>query len=524
MSIGDFNNDGKQDTIDGDFWLSAKVTSAAQEESDGDKILSMKIEANNGDFSSYHSKEAENKPYLKITFKMSDTQADSTIILFPSDDAFVQGGEYSADNFGMDERLVLKNNGEGNRVTRKTYLKFILPEITGEVSEAELWLWCNNAGNTSTQQHFVSLVPNDNWSESTITYNNQPVAKVSNTRILTENVPVGSKNMEIENAANYQAGDKIMILRTPNQAWIDAVDMAQYGWTASSYRIGYERTITSVDGNNITIDVPMVQSIETRFGGGEIYKINNSDLISNCGIENMWISSIYAFDEDENHGWTAVSLNYTEDCWVKNVTAQYFGYGCVGLYWANKTTVVECAMLDPKSITTGSRKYSFYVDKGSFNLFQRCYTRGGRHDYVTGSRVAGPNVFLDCLAEQTKADIGPHHRYATGILFDNIRGGQTRVQNRRDMGSGHGWAGAQTMFWNVEAVGSDIKVESPVGAMNWGIGCIAPVKNGAGYWDNWGKHVVPRSLYLKQLEERLGNRLLKISRLTSNRNRKSGIS
>ena len=60
------------------------------------------------------------------------------------------------------------------------------------------------------------------------------------------------------------------------------------------------------------------------------------------------------------------------------------------------------------------------------------------------------------------------------------------------------------MFWNIEAVGNDIKVESPVGAMNWGIGCVAPVKNGSGYWDNWGLHVVPRSLYLKQLEDRLG--------------------
>lgn len=504
LSVGDFNNDGKQDTIDGNVWLSAIVTSAAQIESDGDKILSLKIEANNGDFSSYHSKEADNKPYLKITYKMSDTEADSVLSVFPSDDAFVQGGEYSDDKFGSDVRLVVKNNGEGNRVTRKTYLKFILPEIAGEVSKAELWLWCNNAGNTTIQQHYVSLVPNDNWNESTVTYNNQPATMVKNSRILTNFVPVGSYSMEIENGENYQPGNLVMVLRTPNQAWIDALEMAQYGWTASGYRIGYEHTITSVDRNTINFDAPMVQSIETRFGGGEVYKISNSELITNCGIENMWISSTYAFNEDENHGWTAVSMNYTENCWVKNVTAQYFGYGCVGLFGANKTTVVECAMLDPKSVTTGGRKYSFYIDKGSFNLFHRCYTRGSRHDYVTGSRVAGPNVFLDCLAEQTKADIGPHHRYATGLLFDNIKGGQTRVQNRKDSGTGHGWAGAQTMFWNVEAVGSDIKVESPIGAMNWGIGCIAPVKNGAGYWDNWGKHVQPRSLYLKQLEDRLG--------------------
>jgi hypothetical protein len=161
-------------------------------------------------------------------------------------------------------------------------------------------------------------------------------------------------------------------------------------------------------------------------------------------------------------------------------------------------------MLDPKSITTGSRKYSFYIDKGSFNLFQRCYTRGGRHDYVTGSRVAGPNAFVDCYATQTYADIGPHHRYATGILFDNVRGGETRVQNRKAMGSGHGWAGAQTMFWNCVSETSEFKVESPLGAMNWGIGCTGVVQSGAGFWESWRSSVTPRSLYYQQLQDRLG--------------------
>ncbi len=226
--------------------------------------------------------------------------------------------------------------------------------------------------------------------------------------------------------------------------------------------------------------------------------------LSNCGVENMLISSVYAGEEDESHGWSAIVLSQTADCWVRKVTARYFGYSCVTLSWAYFTTIEECAMLDPKSITTGSRKYSFYIDKGSFNLYQRCYTRGGRHDYVTGSRVAGPNVFVDCYATQTYADIGPHHRYATGLLFDNIRGGETRVQNRKAMGSGHGWAGAQTMFWNCQSDAGEFKVESPIGAMNWGTGCSGLLKSGAGFWESWGVRVTPRSLYYQQLQDRLG--------------------
>ena len=494
----------QKDSIDGKIWLSANVSSAAKSEYEGDRTITLKLEANNGDYSAYDSREGTNSPYLKVLFTFSDARKDTIVILKPSQDAYVRGGEFSSSNFGRETELVIKNAGQGNSVTREFYLKFELPAISAEVKSAELWLWCKNAGNTSVQQNFVSLIANDNWGETTITYNNQPLSVGLNAIIKSAVVPVGSYSFEVDNIGNFKKGDLITVLRTPNQKWIDVLDMAQYGWTADAYEIGYDRTITNIDGNKITVDAPIVQSIETEFGGGKIFKTDYSGKISNCGIENMFISSYYTNTQDENHGWTAVILSNTENCWVKNVTAQYFGYACVELYWANRTTVEECAMLDPMSITTGSRKYSFHIEKGSFNLFQRCYTRGGRHDYVTGSRVAGPNAFVDCFSEQTFADIGPHHRYATGILFDNIKGGEIRVQNRKDMGSGHGWAGAQTMFWNLESVGAELKVESPFGAMNWGIGCAGPVKNGAGYWESWGKQVQPRSLYLKQLEDRLG--------------------
>ena len=68
-----------------------------------------------------------------------------------------------------------------------------------------------------------------------------------------------------------------------------------------------------------------------------------------------------------------------------------------------------------------------------------CQSTEGRHDYVTGARVCGPNVFYNCTAFQTYADIGPHHRWAVGTLYDNIiTDGEINVQDRGQMGSGHG--------------------------------------------------------------------------------------
>ena len=75
----------------------------------------------------------------------------------------------------------------------------------------------------------------------------------------------------------------------------------------------------------------------------------------------------------------------------------------------------EVAQLDPISQVAGGRRYSFYVaGSGVGNLFNRCFAREGRHNFVTGSRVTGPHVWLDSLSVQNNSDEGPHHRWATG--------------------------------------------------------------------------------------------------------------
>lgn len=320
-------------------------------------------------------------------------------------------------------------------------------------------------------------------------------------------VPTGALNLALESAAGFTIGDNISVYRVPNQTWVNELDMVQYGWAAADYDVSFERKIVAIAGNAITINAPVVDPIQAKYGEGYVFKTDITGRISNSGIENIRLVSYFLNDDDEMHGWNGIELNRTENCWVKQVTAQYFGYACVSVSTMSVfNTIEECAMVDPKSQTTGSRKYSFNLEGGaSLNLFQRCYTNGGRHDYVTGSRVPGPNVFLDSYSTNTKADIGPHHRWATGVLFDNIYGGEIHVQNRKALGSGHGWAGAQTMFWNCQSFKNDIKVESPKGAKNWGIGCTGLQKNGGGYWESWGVNVLPRSLYIAQLNDRLGS-------------------
>jgi len=331
-------------------------------------------------------------------------------------------------------------------------------------------------------------------------------------------VPIGTKTITVEDGHSFTVGDWVHVRREPNDAWIVLLGMDKLtdldplatNWTASSYKISYERKILNVQGNILTLDAPIMDVIDPQYANGFVVKFTSAR-IQNCAVENMQITSTYTSSTDENHGWKAISINNAENCWVKKVTAYSFGYSCVFIDSdAAFVTVDSCAHYDPISVIDGGRRYCFNVN-GERCLVQNCNTRRGRHDYVDGSRTPGPNVFYNCSASLQKADLGPHHRWSTGILLDNILGdGQLRVQDRADSGSGHGWSGSQIMFWNCTA--GDIVIQDPPSYhRNWAIGCVGSITN-VGQWTTHPLGIVESkgvkitaipSLFKVQLAERL---------------------
>lgn len=332
----------------------------------------------------------------------------------------------------------------------------------------------------------------------------------SKQKITSSFIPIGSKVISVAKSKTFKVNDCVVLHHIPNQKWIDQLNMAQWGWKANAYDIFYERKITSIVGNNIVLDAPVVDVIDTTYTKAELIKYASAR-IENCGIENMRISSEYASATDEEHGWTAVGFDNIINSWAKNLEVYYFGYAAVKIEaHAAWISVDSCKMIDPISEITGGRRYSFDIH-GQRSLVQNCFTRNGRHDYVTSSRTAGPNVFYNCVATKQQNDIGPHHRWATGILFDNIIGdGNMNVQNRGKSGSGHGWAGAQIMYWNCKA--NKMVIQKPEGDhYNWAIGCIATeiteqgmTTEPLGTVESLGKPINNIcSLFITQLNERL---------------------
>jgi hypothetical protein len=342
--------------------------------------------------------------------------------------------------------------------------------------------------------------------------------------IVDDYVPVGALLFHVDNPDGLRVGDEIVIRRPSTAAWIHDIGMDRMPpaeghtvvqWQPGSKDLFFNRTVVAIGGNAVTIDAPLVNALEKKYGGGEV-RAAVSSAVREVGIENLRGDSEFASSTDENHGWLLIEAANVRDGWVRDVTSIHFGYSCVYVHQASRAmTIDHCSCLDPVSQITGGRRYSFELD-GQLTLVEHCYARNGRHDFVMHSVAAGPNVFFDCLAEEAHEDSGPHHRWSAGVLYDNVRivrtqqnsrrnpeDGALNIRNQGNSGSGHGWAGANQVAWNCEA--QKMQIEQPPTAQNWAIGCRAVVHRGDAYWESFGTPVEPQSLFQAQLRERLGN-------------------
>jgi len=330
--------------------------------------------------------------------------------------------------------------------------------------------------------------------------------------IASDYIPVGSTRFEITNSSGYDVDDLIAVQKTPNNNWLGAggVDMAQFGWIPPTYTVSAQRRITEIDGNYITLDIPLTDTIESQYGGGEVYRVDVSGRLSQIGLENLRLETlVYADVARRDRGVLAIVLREVENSWIRDVTVRYFSRAFNFQEGTHFVTAQDVAYIDPNFVIVGGNHYAFDFGSGGMNLFQRCYSDQSRHAFTSGSRPVGPNVFLDCLNENGTNDSGPHQRWAVGTLFDNTSDELIRVQNRTDSGSGHGWTGAQQMLWN--GVYDEIVLQAPPAAMNWSVGSIGTFIEGSrisdapnGIIESGSIPVTPRSLYLQQLEDRLG--------------------
>lgn len=331
--------------------------------------------------------------------------------------------------------------------------------------------------------------------------------------ITSDYLAVNSRKLTVEDASQIKPGDKIMVFRPSTKKWIEQLRCDHFGggitalgWKPGDMDILWNRKVGKVTGDTIEIDAPLSMALNAQNAESKVIRYNWDGRISNVGIENLKLESEFNAenDKDEDHCWTGISVDNASDCWIRQVDFKCFaGSAVILLPGTSEVTVEDCISTNPVSETGGMRRITF-LTMGQLNLFQRCYSENGVHDFAAGYAAPGPNAFVQCESYESVGYSGAIDSWACGLLFDivNIDGNNLVLKNLGQENNGAGWGSANSMLW--QSTASEIECYSPGQEnINRAYGCWAQF-SGDGEWVQSNNHIQPRSLFYAQLSERLG--------------------
>ena len=184
-----------------------------------------------------------------------------------------------------------------------------------------------------------------------------------------------------------------MVTRPSGKEWITALGcdifgggIGALGWKPGDMDLTWDRTISEVNGNQITLDAPLTVALDTQYGASSLILYQWNGRIQECGIENMTLVSDYdrRYSKDEDHCWTGISIGEAENCWVRQVSFRHFsGSAVIVQRTGSRITVEDCISREPVSEIGGMRRCTFHT-LGQQTLFQRCYSEQGIHDFAAG--------------------------------------------------------------------------------------------------------------------------------------------
>jgi hypothetical protein len=347
-------------------------------------------------------------------------------------------------------------------------------------------------------------------------------------RIAEDYVPCGANSFRVDGAAAFHAGDRVLIQRPVTAEWVRFMgmdNMVRDGkpqtWIKPGTVIRTDRVVKAVAGGRVTLDVPLSDALDSKYGRSTIVKYSFPGRITNVGVENLRIEAPFEDVPISGAQFSVLRMDAVEDAWARDLDVRETQNGIVIGAGAKRVTFANVRIAHSKTHSGSAAPADFGV-QGTQILLDRCSVSGeGTWPVVTQAQVTGPVVVLNFAADH--GGVSPHQRWATGLLVDHSRFTETTERkqgiafsNRNTAGSGHGWDVGWAVAWNVES--PFLLVQQPPGAINWCIGCVGKAVTGTpgvsgaaapmGTFDSPNVPVVPESLYLAQLRDRLGAQAL----------------
>ena len=336
-------------------------------------------------------------------------------------------------------------------------------------------------------------------------------------------LPCGGTSVTVADASRFRAGDKVVIKRAFSKQWIHSMGMdnlirdgRRQVWMKENGLLSCDRSIRLIEGKRLVLDLPFSDAINSKLlapGDVTVTKVSQDRQLAHCGLEALAILSAPPSGKLTAPNNTAVRMERSEDCWVRNVFMNDTLNNVIATDNSRRVTIEGVDAFHSATVERGAGYPADFTIRGTQILFNRCSSTGDGSFFVATMNCPSMlNAVLNCTF-LGKGAIQPHGRWSTALLLDNCRLADGKIEyiNRGTCGSGHGWTMGWGVAWNCVAKAFDI--QQPPGAMNWCIGCTntpggeKPAINDG--FSSFGKPVLPKSLYLAQLRDRLGEQALK---------------
>jgi hypothetical protein len=343
------------------------------------------------------------------------------------------------------------------------------------------------------------------------------------TPILDAYVPAGTASFRVRDSSAFHPGDRVLVLRPVTAEWIHFMDMDSLvrdnepqTWIRPGSVIRTDRIVDSVDGDRITLDVPLSDALDSKFTSASLVRYSFPGRITEAGVEGLRITAPFEDVPITEPQYTALRMDAVEDGWARDLEIRETQNGIVIGPGAKRLTLTNVRVIH-SAAHSGAAAPADFALQGTQILLDRCRVAGeGTWPVVTQSEATGPLVVLNFTADHR--GVAPHQRWATGLLVDGGKfpGGTEHkpglaFSNRATAGSGQGWDTGWAVGWNVSS--PFLLVQQPPGAMNWCVGCVGKLVTIGnipnGIFDSPGAMVVPESLYIQQLRDRLGPEAVK---------------
>jgi hypothetical protein len=343
------------------------------------------------------------------------------------------------------------------------------------------------------------------------------VNKAAMHNIVQPYVPVGARSFELDHTTDLAVGDNVVVRRPHSPRWLCAIGMeGQHraegqrpsgGWSPRG-ALTFERRITAIQGNRVTVDIPLTTALEREYSQAFLAPYDFPERVTELGVEDLAGHADFADGRMKPGRSVFVWAWAASDSWLRRIVSDGFGNGLVRLGEGSKAITVEDA-----TFKAGPGSVSGFSISGQQNLIQRSRAYGdGIHAFTMMSGIQGPNAVVDFAAVGRGSDITVPMRWSSGVLLDNVRmldeggvlAGEIGIFNHEEAGrsSRHGWGGANSVVWNSHA--ASVVVDNPPTAQNWVLGGSANVTQGTGFFGLLGVTLRPASLYRAQLAERVG--------------------